>query len=327
MNNNSKVNEWVARYVQQVGRQLPEAERAEIEKELHSQIADQLDDRFGSGPSEAQVHTVLREMGDPRKLAQNYGSKQYLVGPDLYPSMMRLLHTGWGIVPTLTVIFSVFEAVAGSSGKSMISMGIQAAAQALQATLTFTAITVLIFAVLQHSGATLGKPAAFDPAALPPLEVGRGLDRIEMIMESAFGAITAFATLYFLWVGGLTTRFDLVNPGSVIAAPAQWLLGFLLCNIGMVGVNLWVLRRCYWTLLTRLLMIVLEIADMLFFYLAILRPLLDHVHRTYPELASKVLFIDYIPLMIALVIMLTLVVTHGRHVLRALHVQRAKEFG
>ena len=55
--------------------------RDSIEAELRSQIQDQLEDRYGDDPTEAEVAAVLAELGDPRRMAASYGGEQYLVGP------------------------------------------------------------------------------------------------------------------------------------------------------------------------------------------------------------------------------------------------------
>ena len=105
------MTELVERYVHQVGRYLPPKERAEIEAELRSQIEDQLDDRFGGSPSPAEVALVLKELGEPRRMAASYGSEQYLVGPDLYPYMMGVLRYGWVLVPAIVVFLTLFGAI------------------------------------------------------------------------------------------------------------------------------------------------------------------------------------------------------------------------
>jgi hypothetical protein len=89
------MSELIERYVHQVGRYLPNKERAEIQAELRSQIQDQLDDRYEGAPTQADVAAVLKELGDPRRMAASYGGEQYLVGPDLYPVMMMVLRRGW----------------------------------------------------------------------------------------------------------------------------------------------------------------------------------------------------------------------------------------
>ena len=57
------MSDLVERYVHQVGRHVPQKERAEIQAELRSQILDQLDDRYEGAPTADNVADVLRELG------------------------------------------------------------------------------------------------------------------------------------------------------------------------------------------------------------------------------------------------------------------------
>jgi len=73
------------RYVWAVTRLLPERQRAEIELELRSSIADMIE----GGRTEA---AVLTELGDPGHLAAGYAERpRYLIGPDEFPEYLRNL--------------------------------------------------------------------------------------------------------------------------------------------------------------------------------------------------------------------------------------------
>jgi hypothetical protein len=97
--------ELIDRYIYEVTRHLPAAQRSDIEKELRSLIDDMLNQQGGAAanagaadaaaafaagsgaaaPSTAAVEAVLLELGDPRRLADNYRDKQrYVIGPLFY---------------------------------------------------------------------------------------------------------------------------------------------------------------------------------------------------------------------------------------------------
>lgn len=80
----------IDRYVAEVGKYLPRRNRADIEAEIRSTLEDMLDERKqGEGPDdEATVIQLLKEYGTPRKVAESYGAKQYLIGPRLYPTFI-----------------------------------------------------------------------------------------------------------------------------------------------------------------------------------------------------------------------------------------------
>ena len=76
------------KYVAEVGKYLPRKQRADIEKELKSTLEDMLEERNqGKGQaSEAEVVALLKEYGEPRKVAESYIGPRYLIGPRLYPT-------------------------------------------------------------------------------------------------------------------------------------------------------------------------------------------------------------------------------------------------
>src|SRR5689334_12038544 len=138
----------VERYVHQVGRYLPPKERAEIEAELRSQIQDQLDDRYAGSPSEEEVASVLKEFGLPYLMATSYMSEQYLVGPTLYPFMMMVLRYGWLLIPAVVIFLNIFGAVVSPPQTPFLTLLVETVIAVIQATLSFSAVVVLIFALI-----------------------------------------------------------------------------------------------------------------------------------------------------------------------------------
>ncbi|MFD0597537.1 permease prefix domain 1-containing protein [Catellatospora coxensis] len=64
------------RYVDATLRRLPGRQRADIEKELRTAIADAVDDRVEAGdePAAAEIE-VLTGLGDPARLAAGYADR------------------------------------------------------------------------------------------------------------------------------------------------------------------------------------------------------------------------------------------------------------
>ncbi|MGD8457277.1 MAG: hypothetical protein PVF83_12925 [Anaerolineales bacterium] len=76
----------IDRYIHEVGRYLPRKNRADIQAELRSLVADTIEDRGGGEPTEADVAAILKEFGPPKKVAASYFPEgQYLIGPTLFP--------------------------------------------------------------------------------------------------------------------------------------------------------------------------------------------------------------------------------------------------
>lgn len=103
----------IERYIYAVTRRIPEDQREDVADELRGTIEDMLEDK--GSRTERHVKEVLSSLGDPDALAGRYkGSKQYLIGPDLYPSYIRALRLASAIgLPIALGINLIAQLVAG----------------------------------------------------------------------------------------------------------------------------------------------------------------------------------------------------------------------
>lgn len=279
--------ELLERYVHQVGRYLPPKERAEIEAELRSQIQDQVDDRYGASPSQAEVAAVLAEFGHPYQMAVSYSGEKYLVGPLLYPYMMLVLRQGWLIVPAIVIFLNIFGALTSSQPPALASLVIETLFAALQAALIFSAVVVLFFALIQHSYLKIdAKAQSFDPLDLPEVDDPGAVDRFEAIFGGAFGTLVILALIYFLRVGGLTLSFNLSDPGEVLPVPLAWLALMIIIASAMIILHLLVLRRNSWNAALWLLQTLLEIVGVICLYFVLYLPIFDRIVASTPALAD-----------------------------------------
>lgn len=98
-----QIKDLVDRYVYQVTKRLPQAQRTDIEQELRGLIDDMLSAKTDA-PSKEDVTAVLRELGHPAELASKYsGTKRWLIGPEYFDIYMMVLKivlavTGFGMV-------------------------------------------------------------------------------------------------------------------------------------------------------------------------------------------------------------------------------------
>lgn len=279
------MTELVERYVHQVGRYLPPKERAEIEAELRSQIQDQLDDRYAGSPSPEEAASVLAEFGHPYQMAASYNRDQYLVGPDLYPYLMLVLRHVWVLIPTIVIFLNVFGALVSSRQGMWLEFIFETLIAIVQATLSFSAVVVLLFALIQRMRAELDeKEAAFDPLNLPKVDDPRSVDRFEAASGIAIGTFVTLVLLYFLRVGGLTLRFDLIDPGEVIPVPIPWLGVLIATIIAEVIMHLLVLRRNRWSVGLWLAETVLEVFGLIGLYFAVFEPIFERIVTDNPTL-------------------------------------------
>ena len=283
----------IEKYVHQVGRYVPEKERAEIEAELRSMIQDKLDDRYDGAPTQNDVVAVLTELGDPRLMAVSYSRDQYLVGPELYPFMMMGLRRGWLIIPMIVVVVRIIEALLSTESTNVIGLLLGTVLSALQALLIFSAVVVLFFAILQHSGEEFNPPqTAFNPLDLPEVDDAYLVNRFETAFGIAFGTLIGCILLYFMSVGGLTLRLNIDNPGNVIPVPMVWLTLLTVSTFAMVILHLVILRRNRWTLPLAITELLLELFGGLALYFVLFKPLVERILTTTPSLNDVALVVN-----------------------------------
>ena len=105
------------RYLAAALRGIPEAQRADVERELRSSIADAVEDRVSAGEDGVDAEkAVLEGLGDPFRLAASLaGRPLYLIGPALFVEYRQLLLMLLSIVVPIVAI--VLAAVSLASGE------------------------------------------------------------------------------------------------------------------------------------------------------------------------------------------------------------------
>ncbi|PSK97707.1 hypothetical protein CLV63_107100 [Murinocardiopsis flavida] len=113
------------RYVHEVVRRIPAGQRDDVAAELRGTIADTVEAREPAATDEAE-RDVLTEMGDPALLAARYADRPtVLIGPDLYPTYIRvlvLLLTA--VLPVVTAVAVVLDVIDGAGLGTVIGTGI-----------------------------------------------------------------------------------------------------------------------------------------------------------------------------------------------------------
>jgi hypothetical protein len=159
----------------------------------------------------------------------------------------------------------------------------------VQATLIFSAVVVLFFALIQHSYLKIeADEQAFKPLELPEVDDPRVVDRFEATFGIVFGAVVTLVLLYWLRAGGLTLRFNLIDPGEVIPVPIPWLILMIITGVAMILLHLPVLRRNRWSVGTWLAQTLLEVFGAVCFYFAVSKPFFERLITTNPDLRNIV---------------------------------------
>ena len=188
----------IERYIYAVTKELPKDMRKEIRNELRKLISERMRRLDNTLSEEEKIIKVLTNLGDPKKLANQYRDKErYLIGPkyfEKYVMVMKIvmlsIFIGLSLVHGFSILFevnSVLEVLGGYIG-SLLSALLQGAAWVTG-----------VFALLEYNEVSLDneeKEESWHPNQLPelPNEKAR-ISREESIFSIVFSTI--FLTLFF----------------------------------------------------------------------------------------------------------------------------------
>jgi len=194
-------------YLYEVGRRLPRKNRMDIEAEIRSALQDLLDDHSretGKSVDDEMVLGVLKNYGDPDKVAASYQGDRYLIGPRLYPVFLKVLRIFFPVI----AILAGFGAIINASLHVPSVDNISALYLSVLVGVATTAISalgnlVLIFAViewyLRHQGSSSymnGVPSTkeWDPRSLTRISPPNQVKLFDTIFEivGSFAAILIF---------------------------------------------------------------------------------------------------------------------------------------
>ena len=94
-------------YLDEIRRHLPPRNREDILKEIRSTLMDMIEDRNpdpNQSPDEKNVKAVLKDFGSPREVASQYGAKNYLIGPRLFPAYLQVLRIVLIVIAAVNVL-------------------------------------------------------------------------------------------------------------------------------------------------------------------------------------------------------------------------------
>lgn len=194
----------IERYIYAVTKKLPKDNRKEISNELRRLISERMRRLDNTLSEEEKMMKVLTDLGDPKKLANQYRNKErYLIGPkyfEKYIMVMKIvmlsIFFGLSLVHGFSILFevnSVLDMLGGYIG-SLLSALMQGAAWVTG-----------VFALLEYNEISLEheeKEEPWNPNQLRavPNEKAR-ISRGESIFSIVFSTI--FLTLFFFSPGAI----------------------------------------------------------------------------------------------------------------------------
>src|SRR6202042_3621472 len=100
------------RYLQAVGKYLPEETRGDTMAELRANLLEQMDDRaeaLGRPLNDGDVAAILLEHGKPEKVALRYLPQRSLIGPTIFPFYLFTLRK---LLPLVVLVYAVAQGAA-----------------------------------------------------------------------------------------------------------------------------------------------------------------------------------------------------------------------
>ncbi len=204
------MNKLVERYIYDVTRRLPDKIREEVTNDLRANILDMLSE----DPSDQEIIIVLKDLGNPRQLANNYrGKPHYLISPEWMDDYLVALKI-------VLIVFAILSAVGGVIGHSLdheatTTIGIIAEVFAntindiVTGLFTGFGIVTLIFVIIDKYKKAPSNE--FDIRSLPQLpekktqHISRTGAIISVVFHIIFGTLFIYLLyynkLYIGWIG------------------------------------------------------------------------------------------------------------------------------
>ncbi|MCC6299636.1 MAG: hypothetical protein IT314_10075 [Anaerolineales bacterium] len=171
------------RYVAEVGRHLPEKDRADIEAEIRSTLEDGIEEKGGA--NEANIKSVLQEFGDPASLAEKYSpAKRYLIGPLWYDAYLETLKRALATALPVFLIVNFLVGIANQPGNAIGSF-LDAAGNTFYVAVQIVFWVTLGFIIAEQTDAdpkdaVVKQTRTWTPDQLPPLPRKRQMDISEV---------------------------------------------------------------------------------------------------------------------------------------------------
>ncbi len=242
-------------YLEEVRKQLPPKSREDILREIRSTLMDMIEDRKTAPDQEASEETIaaaLEEFGSPRKVAQQYGAHNYLIGPRLYPVYLQVLRIVLVVVAALNILGVILAVINPPAPDPGIFQTVLEILGGLFSSL-FTAfgIVTLSFAGIERTTPEewkLSVDEEWSPEDLQKHEQQQRVNVTEMAIE---------ITLTLIFIAGL--NFFLDRIGIYYLADSQWVsapilnenfnryIPWITAGAALdIALNLYLIRKGFW---------------------------------------------------------------------------------
>lgn len=217
MDEKSKIDVLIDRYVFDTVRRLPKEQREDIGLEIRDLIDDMMNESM-----DKDIEKVLIELGEPSEMAKKYRDReQYLIGPEYFDTYILVMKIVWlsiiigsGISITIQIISNTISNHVAGVTNSVISGGVFPL-------LSSFGLVTLIFAFLEHQKVKLNTKTkeAWTPAKLPEVPnekmlIKRSDSIVSIVFTLVFIGLLMFAPqLFGIWItnDGVTRTIPVFN--------------------------------------------------------------------------------------------------------------------
>ena len=274
----------IDRYVTEVGKHLPLVKgRKDIEKELRSTLEDMLEDRAqkaGRVSDEAMEIELLKEYGEPGKIAATYNPQPYLIGPRIFPMFIMVLKIVIAAVAlAMTIVTGIgISTVSPMSVPNLANIIGEGLVGFVSAIIAAFGNIVLVFALIERfapaSDFNMNERKEWDPASLKKEPEPDEVKIWEPILAIVF---TFIALSIFNYnpqlIGMYTISGDKWSSVPVLAeAFFRWLPWINTGWIAEIILNGMLLRTGRWNMPTRIFSIGIKIFQIVIGYFLLTGP-------------------------------------------------------
>lgn len=327
------------KYIEEVGKHLPSKNRLDLQAEIRSTIEDMLEDRSrqsGRPVDEALVSEVLQAYGAPQKVAAAYRPSRYLIGPRLYHTFEMVLKIVLTVLTVLAVIGFGVNWIVGDFGDLTFFPALgQYLLQYLAGVVSAFGYIALIFAILERvlpASEFEQEAEKWTPEQLSAVPDPNAARRGELIFETLF--ILLGLTLLNLYPNLMGLAMIKGRTWMYIPTLSEAFFGYLPW-INLLGgleilLNLYLLRRGFWHVLTRLSKLAIEVAGIVLAGVMLFGPSLISVaalSQVLGEASEQIArLLNIVPQIVLLILIVTQSVEAIQIVLRLLNQRTAGKF-
>lgn len=197
------------RYLSVVAIRLPERQRDDIVAELREELLSQVEEqqaRLRRMLTTDEVVALLKAHGHPFLVAARYRSRQWLVGPELFPFYWLGLQLALGIIVLAHAFVAGIALVSGRPAGEVLSWS---TGSLWIVAMYMTGVVTFSFFLLDRLGVGRWIGSAWSPRFLPPAGLMRSASVLRRVYDWAFVVLLAVWAVSALYWPILAARWSL----------------------------------------------------------------------------------------------------------------------